>query len=562
MADLRLLGRFLAHARARKAARLRSLRAELDAVEADLAIVSAAGRAGAAALEEGGGAGPRALLPAPAAAASPTDSSADEPAPGKVPAGGSADARRASPARSTAAGAAADAVPRGARATPVDDAPSASVETAIVLSPSGGLTAARRGTLALPTAIDPATARATKRRVVAQFSDLQECYLSLRCEGGGGSDAGAAADARPPAGLQEFSRLLSVFVHCSDLELIASVAPPRGDRGAAILSSLDFDAGGARFASAGVARRVAVYDCDAVIDAAQSGEEAPAPVVELDARAKLSCAVWAPAAGGAPHTLLATDYDGCATLWDVATARPITEFDAHDRRVWCADWSPAGGGVFATASDDGTAKLWAASARAPSLTLAVGANVCCVAFDPAAGGTQVAVGAADHAVRVYDIRSPATPLSVLAGHRKAVSYVRHSAAGLVSASTDSTLRLWGGAPRGGAAAPHPARVFRGHANERHFVGLAASGDLLACGSESNEVVVYHASMARPVARRAVAPAAGAPPPPRADGAPPPFVSAVCWRPGTGTLLAANSQGVVQVLALGAKKGGGGGGDDD
>lgn len=35
------------------------------------------------------------------------------------------------------------------------------------------------------------------------------------------------------------------------------------------------------------------------------------------------------------------------------------------------------------------------------------------------------------------------------------------------------------------------RTFRGHENRKNFVGLSASGDYLACGSETNEVVVYH-----------------------------------------------------------------------
>ena len=69
-----------------------------------------------------------------------------------------------------------------------------------------------------------------------------------------------------------------------------------------------------------------------------------------------------------------------------------------------------------------------------------------------------------------------------AGHRKAVSYVRWLGEGeVVSASTDSTLRLWD------LASGRESRVFRGHVNEKNFVGLAADSEFIACGSETNEV---------------------------------------------------------------------------
>lgn len=35
------------------------------------------------------------------------------------------------------------------------------------------------------------------------------------------------------------------------------------------------------------------------------------------------------------------------------------------------------------------------------------------------------------------------------------------------------------------------RIFRGHANEKNFVGLSVNSEYLACGSETNEVYAYH-----------------------------------------------------------------------
>lgn len=127
---------------------------------------------------------------------------------------------------------------------------------------------------------------------------------------------------------------------------------------------------------------------------------------------------------------------------------------------------------------------------------------------------------------------------------------------LVTASTDSTLKLWSLSPQpplqplsqhllpndpgfapasaaeaaaaaagvdpGAAAASHwlaggvgasPAsvqrpsfrgaqliRTFSGHLNERNFVGLTGEGDYLATGSEGHEVVIYHRSLPQPALR--------------------------------------------------------------
>jgi E3 ubiquitin-protein ligase RFWD2 len=63
-----------------------------------------------------------------------------------------------------------------------------------------------------------------------------------------------------------------------------------------------------------------------------------------------------------------------------------------------------------------------------------------------------------------------------------VSYVRWlSDSEVVSASTDSTLRLWD------AAGCAPVRTLAGHVNEKNFVGLSVDAEFIACGSETNEV---------------------------------------------------------------------------
>ncbi len=62
-----------------------------------------------------------------------------------------------------------------------------------------------------------------------------------------------------------------------------------------------------------------------------------------------------------------------------------------------------------------------------------------------------------------------------------MSYVLYmNGSELVSASTDSTLRLW--SAKGGP----PLRKYSGHLNEKNFVGLSCEQEFVACGSETSE----------------------------------------------------------------------------
>lgn len=244
----------------------------------------------------------------------------------------------------------------------------------------------------------------------------------------------------------------------------------------------------------------------------------------------------------------------------------------------------------------------------PRLTFTVKVNVCSLEFNPILPHL-LAVGSAGHQVHIFDLRNPKNALAALKGHRKAVSYVRWAGADqLVTASTDCTLRLWSAAAAkgssdtgaaaaaaggvnshgpqdgGGSLGPRPSgssssgeqqqqqggwqctQVFRGHSNSKHFVGLSTHGPYVACGSETNEVFVYHQSLPTPNLKymlttpdgsgaAAAAAAVGAQPmmsvgtAASSSSSKSPFVSAVSWRKDSDVLLVANSQGGVWLLSM-------------
>lgn len=119
------------------------------------------------------------------------------------------------------------------------------------------------------------------------------------------------------------------------------------------------------------------------------------------------------------------------------------------------------------------------------------------------------------------------------------------------------------------------RTLQGHTNDKNFVGLTVNSEYIACGSETNEVFVYHKvtlnsylvswgferyclkvteltfhgpdvqAMSKPTAWHRF----GSPDPEDSDDDASHFISAVCWKSESPTMLAANSQGTIKVLVL-------------
>ncbi len=280
-------------------------------------------------------------------------------------------------------------------------------------------------------------------------------------------------------------------------------------------------------------------------------------------------------------------------------------------RVWSVHHSVQRPHLCASASEDGTVRLWGDHALHSCIGVlrpsASGAPACGVRLSPF-DANLAAVACADHSAYLYDLRRADRPLLQLAGHSRAVSYVRWlSASSLVTASTDATLALWqlpgpqaaaaaiapagiaatagqlqaavalstsGGSSSSAAAAvlSQPFKRFRGHQNQKNFVGLAVRPEdgLLACGSEAPASYTYHTAWSSPLAVHSFGEhpggsnggsggggssgsGSGSP-----SGAAPDdlFCSAVCWQPamarpaGAPPLLAtALSSGEVRVLEL-------------
>ena len=437
-----------------------------------------------------------------------------------------------------------------------------------------------------------ALSREKRDKIVRHFAGAQRLYSEIRGRNGRFERDGATTTSRKSArdDLERFGAVLDSFASKSRLRVVGelrhadllSSAPS-----ASIVSSIEFDNEKRVFATAGVSKRIQFFDFRDVCSGRSHGgvagdtHETHLATHTISTRSKLSCLSYN---AFVTSRVASSDYEGVVTVWDAETKTAVCEFEEHDKRAWTVDFCRADAKLLASGSDDGRVKVWSTDAEASVLELDVRANVCCARFGPN-DARALAVGCADHRVHLFDLRYPAEAVAVLSGHRRATSYVRFLSSGneLVSASTDSTMCVWDVRARaireaatrapgaGPAAGLKPARVLEGHVNEKNFVGLSVGGgDLIACGSETNEVFVYHKSFDRPMVKycfddeterggggergergegRGGGRSGGRDDESGGPAMPAHFISATCWRGEDDILLAANSSGSIKALQL-------------
>lgn len=90
-------------------------------------------------------------------------------------------------------------------------------------------------------------------------------------------------------------------------------------------------------------------------------------------------------------------------------------------------------------------------------------------------------------------------------------------------STDSQLKLWN------VGKPYCLRSFKGHINEKNFVGLASNGDYIACGSENNSLYLYYKGLSKTLLTFKFDTVKSVLDKDRKEDDTNEFVSAVCWR---------------------------------
>ena len=184
-------------------------------------------------------------------------------------------------------------------------------------------------------------------------------------------------------------------------------------------------------------------------------------------------------------TLLATaSRDGTARIWDTATGQARATLTGHQGTVNAVAFS-SDGTLLATASRDGTARIWDTAARRTRATLTGHqGTVNAVAFSP--DGTLVATGSDDGTARIWGSTSGQTRATTLTGHQGTVSAVIFSPDGTLVAtgSDDRTARIWD------TATLQARATLTGHQGTVNGASFSPDGTLLATASDDRTARIW------------------------------------------------------------------------
>ena len=184
--------------------------------------------------------------------------------------------------------------------------------------------------------------------------------------------------------------------------------------------------------------------------------------------------------------------DGTARVWDAATGHPVVTLKGHAAKVTCVAFSPDGTRI-ATASFDGTAKVWdAASVGQALLTLKGHTNrINAIAFSP--DGSRIATASVDGTARIWEweAMSEGAVLLTLVGHTAEVTDIAFSPPDgtlIATASFDGTAKIWDAASGGQALL-----TLEGHNNRVNAITFSPDGDRIATASNDGTAKVWDAT---------------------------------------------------------------------
>jgi WD40 repeat protein/energy-coupling factor transporter ATP-binding protein EcfA2 len=208
-------------------------------------------------------------------------------------------------------------------------------------------------------------------------------------------------------------------------------------------------------------------------------------------------ALWSIAFNPENQQIASASQDGTAKIWTL-DGRLLSTLNGHKAGLRNVAFSPsrktsakAFSQMLATASDDGTVKLWHADGKIIQTLKAGNVPLWEVAFSP--DGKLLAAASYDKTIKLwqYDGKK-AVPLKPLTGHRDFVISVAFSPDGkmLATGSHDTTIKLWQRNSSGTFDAK-PYKTFAGHTSTVANVAFSPDSKTLASASWDTTVKLWN-----------------------------------------------------------------------
>jgi WD40 repeat protein len=181
--------------------------------------------------------------------------------------------------------------------------------------------------------------------------------------------------------------------------------------------------------------------------------------------------------------------DGTARVWDAKTGEELMTLAGHHDWVNDTAWNPDARHL-ATASRDGTAKIWDTGANEPLTLSGHSDRVSSVDWSP--DGTRLASSSNDKTARIWDTVT-GKPLLTLEGHSDWVNDISWNPDGkrIATASGDKTVKIWD------SQAGKALQTFPSNDSGWMRVAWSPNGGRLAAGAGDGSIVIWDAEGKNP-----------------------------------------------------------------
>ncbi len=200
-----------------------------------------------------------------------------------------------------------------------------------------------------------------------------------------------------------------------------------------------------------------------------------------------------------PPYAITGNSNGSISVWNLATGGLRKTWKGHDSSINAIAVSP-NGQILATASDDGSIKLWDLTTAINTDTLPLlhtlkehSNAVLSVEFSP--DGRKLASGSWDNMIMIWDTQTGEL-LNTLIGHSQMVSAIAISPDGtiLASGSKDNTIKIWN------LETGELIHTLTGHTLPILSLAISPDGKVLASGSADSTIALWDLQTAQPIRR--------------------------------------------------------------